>query len=113
MAFVKNFQHDVFISYAHADDIPDASGQGWVSQFVAQLERALKQRLAGTEALRIFFDSRDLNSNQQLHEMLGAACNSAVFVAVASRSYASRDWTKRELDANGIKIGLTHCILNN
>ena len=70
MAFVKNFQHDVFISYAYADDTPDASGKGWVSQFVAQLECALKQRLGGTNALRIFFDSRDLNSNHQLNVLL-------------------------------------------
>jgi hypothetical protein len=98
MAYVKSFQHDVFISYAHADNAPDVSGKGWVAEFVAHLECALKQRLGGTDALKIFFDSRNLNSNQQLHELLGAARNSAIFVAVASRSYASRDWTKRELE---------------
>jgi hypothetical protein len=99
MAFVKSFQYDVFISYARADDTPDASGKGWVSQFVAQLECALKQRLGGTDALRIFFDSRNLNPNHQLNELLEAVRSSATFVAVSSRSYANRDWTKDELAA--------------
>ena len=99
MAFSTNYQHDVFISYAHADNIPDASGKGWVAHFVMMLEAALKQRLGGSTDLKLFFDSRSLNSNHPLDELLEAAKNSAIFVAIASRSYASRDWSQRELEA--------------
>ena len=99
MAFVPGFQHDVFVSYARADDIADASGRGWVSQFVDFLTCALKQRLGGSNEIRLFFDTRDLGSNQQLKELLGAAQHAALFLAIASRSYAERTWTKLELEA--------------
>jgi hypothetical protein len=99
MAFASRYQHDVFVSYAHADDTLDASGQGWVAQFVACLEIALRQRLGGTDELRLYFDHSHLHANHALDDLLGAARSSAVFLAIASRSYAMRDWTKRELDA--------------
>lgn len=99
MAFVPGFRHDVFLSYARADDIVDASGRGWVSQFVDCLTCALKQRLGGANEIRVFFDTRDLSSNQQLSELLEAAQNAALFLAIASRSYAERTWTKLELEA--------------
>jgi len=99
MAFVSGFQHDVFVSYARADDIVDASGRGWVSQFVDSLTGALRQRLGGSNEIRVFFDTRDLISNQQLSELLEAARHTALFLAIPSRSYAERDWTKQELEA--------------
>ena len=99
MAFASRYRYDVFVSYAHADDTPDTSGVGWVSQFVACLEVALRQRLGGTDELRLYFDHSHLHANQFTDDLLAAARNSAVFLAIASRSYAMRDWTKRELDA--------------
>ena len=99
MAFASRYRYDVFVSYAHADDTPDTSGVGWVSQFVACLEVALRQRLGGTDELRLYFDHSHLHANHVLDDLLAAARDSAVFLAIASRSYAMRDWTKRELDA--------------
>ena len=38
MAYLKSFDHDVFISYAHFDNVPDREGEkGWVEQFAQQL----------------------------------------------------------------------------
>ena len=99
MAFVPGFVHDVFVSYAHNDNAPDLSGNGWVSQFVTCLDAALCQRLGHSDDVRVFFDARQLHSNQQLDELLAAARESATFLAIASRSYATRDWTNRELGA--------------
>jgi hypothetical protein len=99
MAFASRYRYDVFVSYAHADDTQDTSGEGWVSQFVACLEIALRQRLGGTDELRLYFDHSHLHANHVLDDLLAAARDSAVFLAIASRSYAMRDWTKRELDA--------------
>lgn len=108
MAYVPQYTHDVFVSYAHADDTIDASGQGWVAQFVACLEAALRQRLGGTGELQVFFDDRQLQANQQLDELLAAARGSAVFLAIASRSYAQRPWTQRELGAFSGSTGDLH-----
>lgn len=99
MSFVERFKYDLFISYAHADDAPDASGCKWVSAFVTHLDRALRQRLGGPKSLDIFFDSHHLHPNNQLDSLLEAVRTSAIFLAVASRSYANRDWTREELAA--------------
>lgn len=99
MAYVPGYQHDVFVSYAHADDVLDAAGHRWVSRFIELLREALRQRLAGTGDLRVFFDSASLHANHQMEELLAAARGSAIFLAIASRSYAARDWTRRELQA--------------
>jgi hypothetical protein len=96
LAFVEQYIHDLFISYAHADNA-EAGGE-WVSTFVKHLDHALKQRLGGADSLDIFFDQRDLHSNSQLEELLANDRNSAVFLAIASRSYALRPWTQQELD---------------
>jgi hypothetical protein len=98
MAYVPGYDHDVFVSYAHADEAADSSGK-WATEFIDRLRGALKHRLGGSEELRIFFDRESLGSNQQLEEMLTAARRSAIFLAIASRSYASRDWTRHELEA--------------
>lgn len=98
MGFVAGYDHDVFVSYAHADEDVDASGT-WITQFVDALKRALKARLGGADDLNIFFDNTSLRGNQQLAEMLTEARRSAVFLAIASRSYAKREWTQEELRA--------------
>jgi hypothetical protein len=99
MAYVPGFEHDVFVSYAHADDVLDASGHRWVTSLVDRLKEALRQRLSGTTELRWFFDTHALHSNHQLEEVVAAARRSACFLAIASRSYAERPWTQRELSA--------------
>lgn len=99
MAFVPGFKHDVFVSYAHADDGPEPAGPGWVAQFVTFLKASLRSRLGGADDLDVFLDATHLQANYALGELLAAARGSAVFVAVASRSYAEREWTRRELEA--------------
>ena len=45
MAYLKSFDHDVFISYAHVDNVPDREGEkGWVEQFAQQLSIRLLKR---------------------------------------------------------------------
>lgn len=98
MAFVSGYQYDLFVSYAHADNVGIEPGKGWVSQFVSHLESALRQRLGGPDELEIFFDHRALGANNHLPELLEAAQESAVFLAVCSPSYVAHEWTLDELD---------------
>ncbi len=99
MSFVPGYEYDVFISYASDDDVyVDASNSRWVTQFALYFKRALQMHV-GSQDLRIFHDLGSLASNHPLDSLIEAAQRSAMFLAVASRCYASRDWTKRELDA--------------
>jgi hypothetical protein len=99
MAIAPGYEHDLFVSYAHVDDVEVGGSEGWVSQFVKRLESALRQRLGGTEALRIFFDSHAAGANLQLPELVNAVRRSALFLVVGSPSYATRSWPRQELDA--------------
>lgn len=98
MAFTPGYEYDIFVSYAHADNYDSADGDGWVSQFVKHFEPTLRQRLAGAETLKIFFDNRATTANYQLPELLAAVKQSALFLAVGSPSYATREWPRQELE---------------
>jgi len=97
MAIAPGYVYDLFISYAHADDVTSEGEDGWVSYFAKRLELALRQRMGGAEALKFFFDSRANRANSQLSDLLAAATQSALFLAVGSPSYAARDWPRQEL----------------
>jgi hypothetical protein len=99
MAIVPGFDYDLFVSYAHADDDVTDGQVGWVTQFVRHLESALRQRLGGADALKIFFDSRATGANYHLPELLLAVRRSALFLAVGSPSYAARSWPHQELES--------------
>lgn len=99
MAIIPGFDYDLFVSYAHADNMAADNQDGWVAQFVRHLDPTLRQRLGGAEALKVFFDSRAVGANNNLPELLLAARRSALFLVVGSPSYASRDWPQKELEA--------------
>jgi hypothetical protein len=94
MGFLSQFEHDVFISYAHFDNAGD---ERWVTRFGEDLKRALTQRLG--EEPDVFFDEKALQGNEQLEELKTRAYNSAIFVPVVTPSYVKRNWTTEELNA--------------
>lgn len=98
MGYVDGFRHDVFISYAHIDDAPELWKDGWVKTFRIKLQASIQQHLGlGTsEKVSIYLDE-DTSGNQRLSDLLARARNSAVFVAIGSRSYIARDFTMQEL----------------
>lgn len=99
MPYLPNFRNDIFVSYAHADNEDGPSGVRWVSEFTKYLGTGLKQRLGCGNALRIYFDHRDLYANHELEGLLDEVQNSAIFLAVTSPSYMRRKWTRREIEA--------------
>jgi len=98
MTYVPRFKHDIFISFAHADDAPDPQGVRWVSDFQMYLKRAVKQHLAGFEP-DVFFDALDLHPNQPVKIVLANARQSALFLPIISPSYVERTWPNDELRA--------------
>jgi hypothetical protein len=96
MAFVKGYTHDVFISYAHADDKPvTGADRGWVTAFAADLRTALSQRLSGDAD--IWMDLHELRGNVPLTPAIMQALGStAAFVVVTSPRYLASEWCTRE-----------------
>ncbi|HTW66083.1 MAG TPA: protein kinase [Bryobacteraceae bacterium] len=99
MAITPGFDYDLFVSYAHADDVAADGRGGWIPQFVQQLESAVRQRVRNADALKVYVDSRATGANYHLPELLTAVRKSALFLAIGSPNYADRSWPRQELQA--------------
>jgi nucleotide-binding universal stress UspA family protein len=99
MAFVPGYKHDIFVSYAHVDDVPIVEGRGWVSTFVDQLRRSLAMRLGRADAYSIWMD-RWLNGNEPFSDaLLQNIKQSAALVIILSPGYLASEWCRRESNA--------------
>jgi hypothetical protein len=106
MAFIPGYEHDIFVSYAHVDDLPFADmagGQerstGWVSILVRHLKNELAQKVGRAEAVSVWFDSHNLRGNHSLLDEIGTRLErSAILVAVLSSGYAASEWCQQEAD---------------
>src|SRR5215207_1830490 len=104
MAYVPHLRCDVFVSFAHIDDVAIGNGQPWVSSFVDDLKKVMRMRLGVRQEkdLKVYFTGHgSLEVGQNLSAaLLETARSSATFVAVTSPAYVAEDsWTMRELAA--------------
>jgi TIR domain len=94
--FGHGFRNDVFISYAHLDNEPDADGRRWVGQFCEDLVRRL-QMVSG-RTVTIWRDDR-LDASDLLDPAIEAElATSAMLVPILSPSYFASDACRRELE---------------
>jgi hypothetical protein len=100
MAYVSGFKHDIFISYAHVDNLPlTADDKGWVADFHEKLEVLLARLLGRREIFSVWRDPK-LHGNDEWKDTIDAACrDSAVGVFILSPGFVASDWCRRELDA--------------
>lgn len=90
--------HDVFVSYARADDSPVLGQAGWVTIFVRQLRRALGRKLGLNEA-DVWMDHR-LAVNQPVSQALPEKVGgSKVILLIMSPGYQRSDWCRIELES--------------
>jgi hypothetical protein len=94
------FKHDLFISYASADNW-DPSQVPWVARLHEELTRLLRRRLARRPSI-CFFDSNDPQfdaDGRQLFATPDEIRGCAAFLAVLSPGYLTTERTIAELDA--------------
>jgi hypothetical protein len=98
MSYVPGFGHDLFVSYAHADNAPFGPKQsGWVSDFHRNLEIRLSQLL--TQSATIWRDPR-LGGAEILWETLQAHLSeAAVLISVLSPRYLESSYCRDELNS--------------
>jgi hypothetical protein len=95
MAYVKRFDYDVFVSYAHNDNDGD---QPWVTRFVEDIKIELRKRL-GADRVEVFQDVSHIRGNEVLEDLKHKAQRSALFVPIVSPTYVAHRWTMAELRA--------------
>jgi hypothetical protein len=93
---VPPFENDIFISYAHIDNLPLAEGQrGWVEDFHRSLQIRLQQ-LLGAE-LNVWRDKK-LQGNDYFDDtLIHRFPRIAVLVSILSPRYLQSEWCLREL----------------
>jgi hypothetical protein len=123
VAYVSSFEHDIFISYAHADN---SAGNARVSAFhrdlVQRLTTALGARAFHKPQEWVFFDRSGLKAGDEFHPKIERAVRrSAVMISLLSRSYLQApfciketEWflNSKELAQNPIQRRLIPIVLN-
>lgn len=115
MAYVKNFDFDIFISYAHNDNHPIP--HKWVDKFHEHLENWLKYR-RGFSELKIWRDTQ-LSGNTAFDLAIENKIKSSVLlISLYSTNYARSQYCRKELDCfhthnkNRLMVGEQTRILN-
>ena len=104
MAFVPEYEHDIFVSYAHVDDQPfvhSAAGAeqstGWVTTLIRHLKNELAQKIGRADAVSVWFDSYGLRGHHTLVDEIAARLErTAIFVAILSPGYIASQWCQDE-----------------
>ena len=82
-SILSNFEYDIFISYRHNDNL-----DGWVTDFVQNLEKELKSTLKDT--VTIYFDKNahdGLLETHQVDKSLEGKLKCLVFIPIISQTY--------------------------
>jgi hypothetical protein len=94
MAYVAEYEHDVFISYAHVDNEPLVGvTEGWVTTLVRNLETVLRQKLGDREHRLSIWMDHELAGNRPFGDDIVAALErTATLLVIASPGYITSEW---------------------
>lgn len=107
-----SFENDIFISYAHIDDMALVEGQkGWISNFHRALEIRLGQLLGRPP--RIWRDPKLQGNDAFADRLVDRLPEVAILVSIISPRYMKSDWCLRELReftkaanrSGGVRVG--------
>lgn len=110
MANQPTYEFDIFISYAHVDNLPGGR-RGWVYRFQKELVERLDRRLGRVGAARIWWDD-SLDGSQRFNQTIrDSVSRSALFLAMTSEGYLKSTYCNDELEwfckkAEGESTGL-------
>ena len=95
MAYVKTsgIEYDLFISYARVDNLcTSAEENGWVEQFIRDLNICLSKRIGRMNVLTYFWDNSDLAGNQPVNASIEQTLgSSAVILCLISEGFLHPD----------------------
>ena len=128
MAYIPGFKHDIFISYAHIDNIPILDQQeGWVNTLYKNLKVMLDKRIGKMNLLDIWYDNKALDGSTLFDNSIeNGIMDSAIMICINSPGYKESDYCKKEMvtfhkkalnEKTGIMVGdrsrMVQVLLNN
>ena len=98
-AFVPGYQHDIFVSYAHVDDLtyPEINAAGWVATLIEGLKVKLSQEFGRNDLFALWKDEQLAPNKPLTPEILNALKQSATLVIILSPGYMASTWCQREM----------------
>jgi hypothetical protein len=122
MAYVPNFEFDIFISYAHVDNLTTpGEAKGWIATFEEFLAVLLSKKVGKIGSVKIWRDP-NLDGSQLFDTTIeNRIKRSAVFLAFTSTGYLESEYCQQELkwfhdnatnDRLGVNIGDRMRVLN-
>lgn len=101
MTYLAGYDFDLFVSYAHVNNIPvESADHGWVDALISNLKLALGMKLGRSDAASVWLDGQNLRGNHAVSGHIPEQVKrSALFLAVLSPGYASSEFCLKELQA--------------
>jgi hypothetical protein len=97
MTFVPGYKHDIFVSYAHVDDLTDRKDDlGWVKTLVERLKIRLAQLLGRQDNFSLWLDDQLAHHVNITPEILGTIAQTATLIVIYSPAYLLSPWCGRE-----------------
>lgn len=128
MALTPGYEYDIFISYAHVDNVGfPGQADGWIEQFYKNLDLMLTKRFGRADMVKIWWDSKKLDGSVLFDNSIEEGIKkSALMICLNSPGYAASDYCKKELETfyqkastenARINVGnrsrIIHVLLNN
>jgi hypothetical protein len=94
---LRDYEYDMFISYARVDNLSATGEPGWVTLFHKHLEVELARRLGRADRVRIWRDE-ELAGNELFDDVIKRRiAGSALFLALTSQGHLESDYCQKEL----------------
>jgi len=128
MALIPGFEYDIFISYAHVDNMAIAGqSHGWIQQFHDNLKQKLDRRYGRMGVVKIWWDDKKIDGAQLFDETIKEGIKkSALIICLNSPGYRQSKYCRQELEffhekaqsePTGLKVAdrsrIVHVLLNN
>ena len=96
MSFVQQLKNDIFLSYAHIDNLPEREGEkGWVEQFERQLSVHLLKRFG--EAVKVWRDPKLARSQIFDRVIEEAVRGSGLMISLITQPYLKSEFCAQEI----------------
>lgn len=101
MPCVPGFEYDIFISYAHIDNIAyPGQTAGWIEHFYKNLNLMLAKRFGRMDSVKIWWDNNKLDGNVVFDQSIEEGIQkSAIMICLNSPGYIASAYCKQELSA--------------
>jgi len=109
--YVPNYKHDIFVSYAHVDDIViEGAKKGWVTTMIKSLNTQLAQKLGSADTFSLWMDYELRGNSSATRETLEHLTNSATLVLILSPGYLASPWCYLELNTFLEQVDTPGCV---